>query len=78
MSSCSFAIDVKEPVEFEEMCSRWMAVGAFWPFSRNHYSDSNTNKHEPWMVCMRRHRSARGLSLGSGLCLAHTSLPVHV
>jgi hypothetical protein len=30
-----------------------MAVGAFWPFSRNHYSTINENKHEPWMVCRR-------------------------
>ena len=43
----------KQDVEgegFEEMCIRWMSVGAFWPFARNHYSDGNDNLHEPWMV----------------------------
>jgi hypothetical protein len=50
---CRFVPVVTDPVEFEELCSRWMAVGAFWPFSRNHYSTINENKHEPWMVCRR-------------------------
>jgi alpha-glucosidase len=47
----------------EELCARWMALGAFYPFSRNHNSIESTQDQEPYNWKSVAHISRRYLQL---------------